>query len=430
MTPIIGTRINQRLFFLALLCFAFTSFVYARKRSSQQGSASPRRSAVSAPSQDGLQIQFAFQGNVVQVPAQIADALPLVPVRINGSQPSWFLLDTARANSAIDDVRAVAVGLYSPSAEGTLPKSFSNVTLEFPGLKISLPSLALDSFGDLSARIGHVVQGVLGEDVLSRLVLKIDYQAPSVQFYDPQGFKYGGRGLQVPLQISGGIPAIAGKVAVKHRGKFIGLMAIATAQTEPLAFSPHFAAGHSFSELSERMLPLPGADAASDTDVREFLGRVQELQFGKIGFADPIAIFPVKSAKGPGIVPSEFVCAIGGEVLSRFSAILNYPAHLLILEPNQTFPDVFTADMSGLTIIAIPPAFDKFEVAQVARKSPAAAAHIEIGDMIQKIDDRPASDYNLDEIRELLRQSGIAHKLSFLHNGKPFDVTLTLKPLV
>lgn len=367
---------------------------------------------------------------MAQVPSQIADALALVPVRVNGSQPSWFLLDTARANSAIDDVRAVAVGLYRPSPEGALPKSFSNVTLEFPGLKISLPSLALDSFGDLSARIGHVVQGVLGEDVLSRLVLKLDYQAPSVQFYDPQGFQYSGRGAQVPLQISDGIPAFAGKVTVRHRGKFNGLMAIATAQTEPLAFSPHFAAAHSLSDLSERMLPFPGADAASDTDVREFLGRVQALQFGKIGFADPIAIVPVKSASGPGIVPSEFVCAIGGEILDRFTAILNSPAHLLILEPNQAFPDVFSADMSGLTIVAIPPTFDKFEVAQVARKSPAAAMHIAVGDMVQKIDDRPAADYTLDEIRALLRQGGIAHKLSFLRSGKAFDVALTLKPLL
>lgn len=407
------------MFFSALICLGLTSLGFARGEFSQP-----------AQSSDELRIQFAFQGNVAQVPAQIAGTLALVPVRVNGSQPSWFLLDTARATSAIDDVRAVAVGLYSPSSESMLPKSFSNVTLEFPGLKILLPSLALDSFGDLSARIGHVVQGVLGEDVLSHMVLRIDYQASSVQLYDPQGFKYGGRGMQVPLQVSGGIPAIAGKVVVRHRGKFNGLIAIATGQTESLAFSPHFAAAHSLSDLSERMLPFPGADAASDTDVREFLGRVQALQFGKIDFADLIGIFPLKSAKGTGIIPAPFICAIGGGILDRFTAILNYPAHLLVLEPNQALSDTFSADMSGLTIIAIPPAFDKFEVAQVARKSPAAAAHIEVGDMIQKLDDRSASDYNLDEIRELLRQAGIAHKLTFLRNGKAFDVTLTLKPLV
>jgi hypothetical protein len=386
--------------------------------------------APAANTNNAVQIQFALSGNVAQVPAQIAAALVLVPVGVNGSQPSWFLLDTERATSAIDDVRAVAVGLYSPSSGAGRPASFSNVTLEFPGLKIVLPSLALDSFEDLSARVGHAVQGVLGADVLSRLIVRINYQAQSVQLYDPKAFQYSGHGALIPLQISAGIPAIAGKVTVRRRGKFSGLVAIATAQTEPVAFSPHFASEHSFSNLPERMLPLPGMDAASDTDVRDFLGRVQELQFGKVTFADPIAIFPAKGAQGAGSVPPQFVCAMGGEVLERFTVILNYPAKQLIVEPNRSFTNIFTADMSGMTIIAIPPAFNQFEVAQVAKRSPASGAGIEVGDRIEKIDGDPASEYALDDIRALLRQDDTAHKLSLLRNGKTIEVKLELKPLV
>ena len=377
-----------------------------------------------------VQIQFAFSGNVAQIPAQIADSLVLVPVRVNGSQPSWFLLDTERASSAIDDVRAVAVGLYSPSSGGGRPKSFANVSLEFPGLKISLPTLGLDSFEDLSARIGHAVQGVLGADVLDRFVLKINYQAQSVQLYDAKAFQYRGRGVQLPLQISAGVAAITGKVTVPHRGKSTGLLAIATAQTEPVAFSSHFARSHSFSGLSERMLPFPGADAASDTDVRESLGRIQALEFGKIGFADPIAIFPANADEGAGTIPAQFVCAMGGEILSRFTVILNYPAKLLVLEPNRSFSDIFTTDMSGLTLIAIPPTFNRFEVAQVATKSPAAAARVEVGDMLEEIDGNPVSDYSLDDLRALLRQDGVAHQLTLSRNGKTFEVTLELKPLL
>ncbi|MGB6483483.1 MAG: PDZ domain-containing protein [Candidatus Acidiferrales bacterium] len=414
----------------ALACFALIGAAFAREKIPQQQKPSVPPTLSSSQAGGGAQIQFAFSGNVAQIPAQIAAALVLVPVRVNGSQPSWFVLDTARATSAIDDVRAVAVGLYSPAAGGALPKSFSNVTLEFPGLKISLPSLALDSFGDFSARIGHAVQGVLGADVLSRLILKIDYETQTVQFYDPKAFQYRGSGAQIPVEFAAGVPAIAGKVTVRHRGKFAGLLAIATAQTEPVAFSTHFAATHLLSSLTERMLPFPGVDAASDTDVSDFLGRVQELQFGKVTFDDPIGIFPTKSAGGAGTVPSQFICALGGETLNRFTVILNYPAKLLILEPNKSFPDIFTADMSGLTIIAIPPAFDRFEVAQVARKSPAAGAGIAVGDMIEKIDGNPASDYSLDDVRALLRQEGTSHQLSLLRNGKTIEVKLELRPLV
>lgn len=401
----------------------------ARRRPSSQEKLDSSAAAVTQ-SRESVQVQFAFRGNAAQVPAQVADSLVLVPVRVNGSQPSWFLLDTSRASSTIDDVRAVAVGLYSPSSEGKIPKSFSNVTLEFPGLRISLSSLSLGTFGDLSARVGHVVQGVLGMDILSQLVVKIDYQADSVQFYDPKGFNYAGRGVQIPVQVSDGIPSVTGRVILRHRGKFTGLIAIATGQTEPLNFSPHFAAAHFFSGAPGRMLPFPGEDASSDTDIRAFLGRVQQLQIAKISFNDPIAVLPVKSARGSGIVSQQFICAIGGETLSRFTVILNTSAQMLILEPDKSFADIFSADMSGLSLIAIPPAFNKFEVAQVARKSPAAAAGVAIGDMIAKIDDRPASDYTLDDIRGLLRQDGLSHKLTLLRSGKSIDVVLTLKPLI
>ncbi len=436
---IAAKTVGRKVFLLsicfALACFALIGAAFAHEKIPQQQKPAAQPT-VSSQAGGAVQIQFAFSGNVAQVPAQIAAALVLVPVRVNGSQPSWFVLDTTRATSAIDDVRAVAVGLYSPSSESKpaaaakLPKSFSNVTLEFPGLKISLPSLALDSFGDLSARIGHAVQGVLGANVLSQLILKVNYQAQSVQFYDPNAFQYSGRGAQIHVEVSAGIPAVAGTVTVRHRGKFSGLVAIATAQTEPLAFSAHFATTHLFSSLTERMLPFPGVDAASDTDVSDFLGRVQELQFGKVIFDDPIAIFPTKSTEGAEIVPTQFVCAMGGGILNRFTVILNYPARLLILEPDKSFSDIFTADMSGLTIIAIPPAFDRFEVAQVARKSPAAGAGIAVGDTIEKIDGNPASDYSLDDVRGLLRQDGTSHQLSLLRNGKAIEVKLELKPLV
>jgi hypothetical protein len=375
-------------------------------------------------------IQFSYGGSVAQIPAQITDALVLVPVRVNGSQPSWFLLDTARANSAIDDVRAVAVGLYSPSAQGKLPKSFSNVTLEFPGLRISLPSLALDSFGDFSARVGHAVQGVLGADVLSRLIIKINYERQTVQFYDPKSFQYRGKGLKFAMKIADGIPAIAGEIAIHHRGNFRGSFAISTGQTDALRLAARFASSYSLEDLPEKTVPFSASDAASDTDFSDRLGRVHAMRFGKITFTSPIAIFPGKPAKARPGIPQQFIGAMGGEILDRFTVILDYPAQLLILEANRHFPDFFTADMSGLTLIAIPPAFRTFEVARVTEKSPAAEAGVAVGDMIEQADGNPASEYTLDDLRALLRQPGTSHTLKLLRNGKTINVTLSLKPLI
>lgn len=399
-----------------------------RNVSAPRSACSRRQSAQGFSARAG-EIRFSYGGNAAQVPAQIVDALVLIPVRVNGSQPSWFLLDTARSASAIDDVRAVAVGLYAPSAHGKSPKSFTDVRLDFPGLRISLSTLALDSFGDLSARAGHAIQGVLGADVLSHLIIKIDYQGESVQFFDPKAFQYRGKGLRLPMALMRGVPAIDGKIAINHRGNFHGRFTISTGQTEPLQFSARFASSNSLFDLPEKMLPFPGADAANDTDFRDRIGRVHAIQFGKITFANPIAIFPAKSDAAAS-VPGDFIAALGGEVLDRFTIILDYPAQQLFLEPNRRFPEVFTADMSGLTLIAIPPAFHSFEVARVAEKSPAAGAGIEVGDMISEADGNPLAGDTLDQLRALLREAESSHTLTILRNGKKLTVTLNLKPLV
>lgn len=422
--------------FAVLACCAFAAGLQMRPHSKSQSA----HAGEDTLAQAARNIQFSYGGNVAQVPAQIVDSLALVPVRVNGSQPSWFLLSTAQPVSAIDDVRAVAVGLYSPSAHGTLPKSFPNVRLEFPGMRVSLPSLALGSYGDLSSRIGHAVQGVLGADVLSRLIVEISYSRESVRFYNPASFRYSGKGLKFPLAFSDAAPVIPGKVAIPHRGDFRGLLAISTGETEPLRFAPQFAKADSLADLPIRMLPFPSPDAGTDTGFRERIGRIHELQIGKIKFADPLAIFPAnakgqmnqhKNASKPRRkMPVQLIGALGGGILDRFTLILNFPGRQIILEPNQHLPDLFVTDMSGLTIIAIPPAFNRFEVARVEIKSPAAKAEVAVGDMIEQADGNPASNYTLDELRALLREPGTAHTLTLLRNGKTFKVTLNLKPLI
>ncbi|MGH9710699.1 MAG: hypothetical protein ACRD37_09135, partial [Candidatus Acidiferrales bacterium] len=174
--------------------FCFASSATAAPQTQQ----SPALASAASP-------QFTFSGNVAQAPIEVSDHLALVPVRVNGARPSWFLLDTTRPTSSLDDVRAVALGLLSPGAAGGLPKSLPNTILEFPSLKISLPSLALDSFGDLSSRVGRAVQGILGADVLSHFVVVINYERQTLQLYDPKFFQYKGPGIKLKMQALDGV---------------------------------------------------------------------------------------------------------------------------------------------------------------------------------------------------------------------------------
>lgn len=372
--------------------------------------------------------QFAFSGNVAQVPVEISDHLVLVPIRVNGARPSWFLLDTTSATSSLDDVRAVALGLLSPGSSNSSSKSLPKATLEFPDLKVSIPALALGSFGDLSSRVGRAVQGILGADVLSHFVVVIRYDRQTLQLYDPKSFQYKGAGIKLKTQILGGAPAFDAKFNIRHRGTLHGLFAIGTGQAEAMKFSPSFAAAHGFSTLEQKTILFSPLDSTGDFDDR--LGRVQSLQFGKITLQDPFAIFPGPSEHSSPGTSSDVAGALGGEILDRFTLVLDYPGQLAIFEPNPHFTDPFVTDMSGLVLVATPPDYRAFGIDRVIEKSPAALAGIAVGDMLEKIDGNPASDYSLSDVRALLRQDGTEHTLTVLRSGQHLQFTLKLKPLV
>ncbi|MGB7022335.1 MAG: hypothetical protein WBD73_00920, partial [Candidatus Acidiferrales bacterium] len=210
-----------------ILCFCLATLASAPPQAQQSPAPAP-----AAP------FQFAFSGNVAQVPVEVSGHLVLVPIRVNGAQPSWFLLDTTRPTSSLDDVRAVALGLLPPGSAGS--KSLSSVVLDFPSLKVSTPSLALDSLGDLSSRVGRAIQGILGADVLSHFVVVISYDRQTLQFYDPKSFQYKGAGVKLKMQTPEGVPALDVKFSLRHRGMLHGLFSIATAQAEAMQFAPSF----------------------------------------------------------------------------------------------------------------------------------------------------------------------------------------------
>jgi len=372
--------------------------------------------------------QFAASGNVAQAPIKVSDHLALVPVRVNGARPSWFLLDTTSPTSSLDDVRAAALGLLSPGSSSPASKSLPNASLEFPGLKVSIPTLALSSFGDLSSRVGRAVQGILGADVLSHFVVVIRYHRQTLQLYDPKSFQYKGAGVKLKTQMLGSALAIDAKFNIRRRGNLHGLFSIATGQSEAMQFSPSFAAAHRFSTLEQKMILFSPLNSPGDFD--DHLGRIQSLQFGKITLRDPFAVFPGQSERPSPLASPNAAGAIGGEILDRFTLILDYPDQFAIFEPNPHLTDSFVADMSGLVLVATPPDYRAFGIDRVIEKSPAALAGIAVGDMLEKIDGNPASDYSLSDVRALLRQDGTEHTLTVLRNGQHLQFSLKLKPLV
>jgi hypothetical protein len=129
-------------------------------------------------------------------------------------------------------------------------------------------------------------------------------------------------------------------------------------------------------------------------------GRVRKLELGPYDLLNPIANFPdpnsyFDSLKMGGTSRNG---SIGGEILSRFTVVFNFPKEEVHLRKNASFKKKFHYNLSGLTLKARGSNLNVFEITQVRGKSSAARAGIMPGDVIVTINGIPANTLELNVI--------------------------------
>jgi C-terminal processing protease CtpA/Prc len=112
-----------------------------------------------------------------------------------------------------------------------------------------------------------------------------------------------------------------------------------------------------------------------------------------------VVIFPTAEITAPGTAGN-----IGGGLLRRFVVTFDYQRMRMTLEPNATFREKEEVVMSGLALSATGPEWSTVRIDRVRPNSPGDEAGIKPGDLLELIDDRPASTLGLDSLQTLFRR--------------------------
>lgn len=148
---------------------------------------------------------------------ELCSSIPCLQVRINGSDPLWFFLDTGAQVTVIDNETARLLGLNSEGSfkgegggEGTIEVSLVNdITITLADLSVTIAMAAVAPISSLLAsHMGRRVHGVLGYDLISQYVIEIDYAAKEITFNDPANYQHSGKGEVVPIAIANNHPHI------------------------------------------------------------------------------------------------------------------------------------------------------------------------------------------------------------------------------
>jgi len=191
-------------------------------------------------------------------------------------------------------------------------------------------------------------------------------------------------------------------------------------------FSERYANAH---HITSHIKTIPATDEVSDAAADAMLGRMRLFQIGSFPVQQAIATFSA-SERATGSGNEQVVGEIGGRMLSRFNVMFDYPHSQIFFDPNSERRVEEFEDMSGISITAGGPGLRMFEVTQVRSGTPGAEAGLQKGDIIEGIDQDPAADLSLMQLRDLFRQLGHPYILTIERKDQTLHLTMKLKRLL
>ena len=373
-----------------------------------------------------------------QFPFEITSNKPFVQVRINGSEPQWFVLDTGcRGSSIIARDCAERLGLARGAESETRMgagqgvsvalSSTGPVTLDVAGDTLGAPGLYVIPFDHVIPYEGRAIDGLLGEDYMLRHVVELDYEQRVVRVFDPETYRYEGRTAPIPMSLDRGLVVAQAEMAAPGRAPLRCRVVIDTGvRTTVVWYRPFTVEQHLLASQRRTVSGTIGGGAGGET--RGDVGRLDWLQLGAVRFRSPTVVF---SRDTSGVFAGRDEDGIvGGELLRRCRVTFDYPHRRLMLEPYPHALEGFEYDMSGMFLVARGAGFASKAVQSVADGTPASEAGIRKDDEIIAVDHRDTAAMRLDEVRELFRSPGVSHRLDVRRGADTLSVKLTTRRLV
>ena len=354
-------------------------------------------------------LQSQFRGHMI-----------LVKGKVNGSDRNYtFILDTA-ALTIIDEKVASELGLSkeveveaNDNTGRTKKAHLTRLdTLSLGEFTVKNPAAVIMDMARIRQMEGIGVDGIVGSNVLRFFKVKIDYQRPHVTL----------SGDTTPLNIVSGGCLVKFEQLIKQG--FAPMVAVASGD---VTFNAVVDTG-----LAEALsLPIPllekagkdgmiegkgvmGGGAFEDNN-KSRLARLNSFRVGNTEFGKVVAAATERS-KLP---------LIGTEFLSRFVVTLNYPAGEMLLVPSdgeKPRDNVFT---TGIGVVR--DASGKALVSGVWSGSPADRLGIMARDEIAAINGKPASDYTLHGLREILKQDDGIEAVDLVIRNSQGEKRLTIR---
>lgn len=362
----------------------------------------------------------------VSVPFRLLNNHIYVEAKVNGKGPYTFIVDTG-GHTLLSPKLVKEVGLKAVGAAVTSGAGEGHETTGFVHFdEIAIGDVRLKDQTGFATNIydasieGIPVDGMVGFELIRRLVTTIDYGARTLTFAKPSDFRGSpGLGSAVPFVFYDHLPFVTGSV--------LGMPArfdIDTGSRSEIDFtSPFVNANNLRAKFAKGTSAVTGWGVGGPA--RGYVVRLPALKLGDVAVTNIVA--GLSESKGGSMSDPAYDGNIGSGLLKRFVVTFDYAHQIMYLKRITPEPeDIGTFNRSGLWINAKD---GGYKVTDIAKDSAGAAAGLTVGDVIVAIDDKPAVTDQLSDARRMFRErpAGTRIALRVRHGGESRTVVLTLK---
>lgn len=396
-------------------------------------------------------IRFKFINNLI-----------VIPLKINGKKLS-FILDSGVSKTILFNItQNDSIGLNSVekvSLRG-LGKGEPVEALLSKNNKFSLKNIVsydktiyiiVRDYFDLSSKMGTTIHGIIGYNLLSNYVVKINYKNRYIDFYDPENFelKRCRKCETFPLNFYRKKPFIDAKVQLDTIGDKLtdvkllidsgGSDAIWLFEhTKPEIVTPI----NHFNDILG--VGLSGSIYGNRSRISTFKLGSFIIEQPTVSFLDSIS---TKNAR----MYKERNGSIGSNILKRFIVWFNYANNTVTFKKNGSFKKGFNYNMSGLDVVyngkqlvkeedvrSYSDAYNQsvsstnsvkfitsfsykfkpsYRIRNIVANSPADKAGLKVDDIILRLNNKPSHEYQLGEIIQKFQEK----------DGKRIKITVDRK---
>lgn len=337
-----------------------------------------------------------------------------------------FILDSGSSGISLDSTTVAELKLTPEPSERTI-RGIAGIRkvgflykrkLRFPLLTIESLDFHVNDYSILTAVYGERIDGIIGYSVLSRYIVKIDYDSLKIDFWSRGTIRYPRGGfLFKPVMTTLPVQYARIKDGTTHTARFLHDIGAGVC----LMLSKDFTEDSALLYKKRKLWAKEGEGVGGKIDM--YLTIVKELKLGPYRFRNiPTYIFDdvynITSYPYLGGL-------IGNDIFRRFNAIINYEKKDIYLVPNSHFRDPFDYSYSGVELYLID---GQIVIGDVATASPAELAGLIEGDVVIAINNNFSQ--NLNQYKTTLQSANEKIKFVIRRNGDLKQVEFKVKNIL